>query len=208
MKRVKYFPWDARKKRESGTIRVSVGNELQWDLKTSALPGHSRTFSVRKGSSSLTSSTQSGIFPSTSLTRPIECLWIELATFYCLLALALMGTFIGLWQSFPLTNVKVLFPASRFSWPSWKHATMAPNSLSLSTLSIGVARRSEDSFCSRSEACWAPLFPSQSLRSEPWWRTNYNRKGNFSRLLVKFNHQCFFAAMKLVGGKSGNSWKY
>lgn len=65
------------------------------------------------------------------------------------------------------------------------------------------AWRSEEKFCSRSEAWRAPIIASQALGSEAKWRTYQKRKENLRHLLGKRIYQCCFAAMELVVGTAG-----
>lgn len=139
-------------------------------------------------------------FNSNSKDRCRSGIGMELTTFLCMLTLPLTGAFSGFLTRSALTTVNLLVQGSIFSWASWKHATVASSTL---IVFHSLYLHSEDEFCIRSKLWWA--FPSLSgvLHNEPLRNTNHKRKEHLSWLIVKYNHQCSFAIMKLVGGTAG-----
>lgn len=153
--------------------------------------------SVLKRSGSLTSLyTQDLIQPSFFIAKPRRCIETELAIFFYLLALKLTGKIFELLMSSLLTKIKLLFSSLSFSWPSFKHATLAPNALSmLSHFSI---------CCS---AFWRRIcsFPFRSLCSDAWSITHQKMNVCLQQLLLKCNQQGHLAEMQLGGRSSWDS---
>lgn len=87
-----------------------------------------------------------------------------------------------------LIGVKLLLSSSSFSWPSWKHTTVAPHVLSMLSFLECVAQHSENEFCSHFEPCWARPLTSWALPREPWRKTYLKKKGWLLWLLVKCHY--------------------